>query len=51
MIKYYFQSTMSQERRNELTMESTEKDLLKKLDFDDLIATFVTKNVRRTHFQ
>ena len=41
---------MSQERLNGLAMISIENEYLDKLNFDNLIEEFASKNVRRSNF-
>ncbi|XP_019191580.1 PREDICTED: zinc finger MYM-type protein 1-like [Ipomoea nil] len=48
LLKFYLCSTMSQERLNGLAMISIENDLLDKVDYEELIDEFASKNARRT---
>ncbi|XP_019151881.1 PREDICTED: zinc finger MYM-type protein 1-like [Ipomoea nil] len=48
LLKSYLRSTMSQERLNGLAMISIENDLLDKVDYEELIDEFASKNARRT---
>ena len=41
---------MSQERLSSLAMISIENEYLDKLNYDDLIEEFVSKNARRSNF-
>ena len=41
---------MSQERLSGLAMLSTEKDLLEKLEYNDLINTFASQKSRKVKF-
>ena len=50
LIKTYLRSTMSQERLNGLAMISIENEYLDKLNFDNLIEEFASKNARRSNF-
>ena len=49
-IKTYLRSTMSQERLNRLALISIENGYLDKLNFDNLIEEFASKNARRSNF-
>ncbi|XP_019165683.1 PREDICTED: zinc finger MYM-type protein 1-like [Ipomoea nil] len=48
LLKSYLRSTMSQERLNGLAMISIENDILDKVDYEELIDEFASKNARRT---
>jgi hypothetical protein len=50
LIKTYLQTTMSQERLSGLAMISIENEYLDKLNYDDLIEEFASKNARRSNF-
>jgi len=50
LIKTYLRSTMSQERLSGLVMLSIEKDLLEKLEYNDLINTFASQKARKVKF-
>jgi hypothetical protein len=50
LIKTYLRTTMSQERLNGLAMISIENEYLDKLNFDNLIEEFASKNARRSNF-
>ena len=50
LIKTYLRTTMSQERLSGLAMISIENEYLDKLNYDDLIEEFASKNVRRSNF-
>ena len=50
LIRTYLRTTMSQERLSDLAMISIENEYLDKLNYDDLIEEFVSKNVRRSSF-
>ena len=50
LVKTYFQTTMSQERLSGLAMISIENEYLDKLNYDNLIEEFASKNVRRSNF-
>ncbi|XP_020249354.1 zinc finger MYM-type protein 1-like [Asparagus officinalis] len=50
LIKSYLRTTMSQERLNGLAMISIENEYLEKLEYDDLIEEFASKNSRRSIF-
>jgi hypothetical protein len=50
LIKTYLRTTMSQERLNGLAMISIENEYLDKLNYDDLIEDFASKNARRSNF-
>ena len=51
LIKTYLRTTMSQERLNGLDMISVESEYLEKLEYDDLIEEFASKNTRRSIFK
>lgn len=48
LLKSYLRSTMSQERLNGLALVAIENDILEKIDYEDLIEDFASKNARRT---
>jgi hypothetical protein len=50
LIKIYLRTTMSQERLSDLAMISIENEYLDKLNYDDLIEEFASKNARRSNF-
>jgi hypothetical protein len=50
LIKTYLRTTMSQERLSDLVMISIENEYLNKLNYDDLIEEFASKNARRSNF-
>jgi hypothetical protein len=50
LIKTYLRTTMSQERLNGLAMISIKNEYLDKLNFDNLIEEFASKNARRSNF-
>lgn len=45
LLKTYFRSTMLQERLNGLTLIPIEHDMLEKVQYEDLISDFVSKNM------
>ncbi|XP_058198339.1 uncharacterized protein LOC131313858 [Rhododendron vialii] len=47
LIKNYLRSTMSQEKLNGLAMLSIENDLVKEVDYTNLIDNFASRNARR----
>ncbi|KAK3226237.1 hypothetical protein Dsin_006099 [Dipteronia sinensis] len=51
MLKSYLRSTTSQERLNGLTLLCIEKDMLEKIEFENIIDDFASQNARRRHFQ
>jgi hypothetical protein len=51
LIKSYLRSTMSQERLNGLAILSIEKEMLKKLEYKNLISNFASQKARRMHFK
>ncbi|KAI8527135.1 hypothetical protein RHMOL_Rhmol12G0052200 [Rhododendron molle] len=51
LIKNYLRSTMSQERLNGLAMLSIENDLVKEVDYTNLIDSFASRNARRVIFK
>jgi hypothetical protein len=50
LIKTYLRTIMSQERLSGLTMISIENEYLDKLNYDDLIEEFASKNAKRSNF-
>jgi hypothetical protein len=50
LIKTYLWTTMSQERLSGLAMISIENEYLNKLNYDDLIEEFASKNARKSNF-
>jgi len=51
LIKSYLRSTMSQEKLNGLAILSIENEMLKKLEYKNLISNFVSQKARRTNFK
>ena len=51
LIKTYLRSTMSQERLNGLAMLSIERDMVKHLNYEDLMDDFAGKTARRVIFK
>ena len=51
MLKSYLRSTMSQERLNGLAILCIEKEMLEKIDFENVINEFACQNARRRHFK
>ncbi|XP_048504198.1 uncharacterized protein LOC125499433 [Beta vulgaris subsp. vulgaris] len=47
LLKSYMRSTMSQERLNGLALIAIENDILEKVDYEDLVDDFASKNARR----
>jgi hypothetical protein len=50
LIKTYLRTTMSQKRLSGLVIISIENEYLDKLNYDDLIEEFASKNARRSNF-
>ena len=50
LIKTYFRTTMSQERLSDLAIIPIENEYLDKLNYDDFIEEFTSKNARRSNF-
>ena len=48
LLKSYMRSMMSQERLSGLAIIAIESDILKEVDYDELIEDFASKTVRRT---
>ena len=51
LIKSYLRSTMSQQRLNELTLLSIEKDFLNEINYDNLIDNFASQKARKINFR
>jgi len=51
LIKSYIRSTMSQERLNGLALLSIENEMLKKLEYKNLISNFASQKARRMNFK
>lgn len=49
LIETQLRSVMGQDRLNNLTIMSLENDLLKTIDFSDIINQFATRKARRVH--
>lgn len=47
LLKSYLRSTMTQERLNGLAIIALENDVLKKIDYEDLIEDLISRNARR----
>lgn len=47
LLKSYLRSTMTQERLNELAFIAIKSDILEKIDYEDLVEDFASRNVRR----
>lgn len=47
LLKSYLQSTMSQERLNGLALIAIENDILEKIQYEDLVDEFASKNAAR----
>ncbi|XP_073351679.1 uncharacterized protein [Aegilops tauschii subsp. strangulata] len=47
LLKSYLRSTMSQERLNGLATIALENDILEKINYEDLIEDFISRNTRR----
>jgi hypothetical protein len=51
LIKSYLKSTMPQERLNGLAILSIKKEMLKKLEYKNLISNFASQKVRIINFK
>jgi uncharacterized protein YeeX (DUF496 family) len=47
LLKSYLRSTMTQERLNALAVIAIESDTLEKIDYEDIIEDFISKNAMR----
>jgi hypothetical protein len=47
LLKSYLRSTMTQERLNALAVIAIESDMLEKIDYEDIIEDFISKNTMR----
>ena len=50
LIKTYFQSTISQERLDNLAMLSIENDIAKTIDLQNILRNFANKKARKDFF-
>uniref|UniRef100_A0A453BF28 HAT C-terminal dimerisation domain-containing protein n=1 Tax=Aegilops tauschii subsp. strangulata TaxID=200361 RepID=A0A453BF28_AEGTS len=47
LLKSYLRSTMTQERLNGLATVALENDVLEKINYEDIIEDFISRNTRR----
>uniref|UniRef100_A0A8R7TIA4 HAT C-terminal dimerisation domain-containing protein n=1 Tax=Triticum urartu TaxID=4572 RepID=A0A8R7TIA4_TRIUA len=47
LLKYYMCTTMTQQRLTDLATIAPESNLLDKIDYEDIIEDFITKNTKR----
>ena len=47
LLKSYLRSTMTQERLNDLATIALESDMLEKIDYEDVIESFISRNTKR----
>ena len=47
LLKSYLRSTMTQERLNGLAIIALENDVLEKINYEDIIGDFISRNTRR----
>lgn len=47
LLKSYLRSTMTQERLNGLATKALENDVLEKINYEDIIEDFISRNTRR----
>ena len=47
LFKSYLRSTMTQERLNGLATIALENDILEKINYEDIIEDFISRNTRR----
>jgi hypothetical protein len=47
LLKSYLRSTMTQERLNGLATIAIENDVLEKINYEDIIEDFISRNTRR----
>ena len=49
-LKSYMRATMTQQRLTDLATIALESNLLDKIDYEDIIEDFITKNTKRMMF-
>lgn len=47
LLKSYMRTTMTQQRLNDLTIIALESEVLEKIDYEDIIEDFISKNTPR----
>ena len=47
LLKSYLRSTITQERLNGLAIVAIENDIVKEINYEDIIENFISKNTRR----
>ena len=47
LLKSYMRTTMTQERLNDLATIALESEVLEKIDYEDIIEYFISKNTKR----
>jgi hypothetical protein len=47
LLKSYMRTTMTQQRLNDLATISLESEVLEKIDYEDIIEDFISKNPKR----
>ena len=47
LLKSYMRTTMTQQRLNDLATVALESELLEKIDYEDIIEDFISKNTKR----
>ncbi|XBH96765.1 hypothetical protein VPH35_087086 [Triticum aestivum] len=50
LLKSYMRTTMTQQRLNDLATISLESEVLEKIDYEDIIEDFISKNTKRMKF-
>ncbi|XBI46171.1 hypothetical protein VPH35_110479 [Triticum aestivum] len=50
LLKSYMRTTMTQQRLNDLATIALESEVLEKIDYEDIIEDFISKNTKRMKF-
>ncbi|XBH75887.1 hypothetical protein VPH35_102613 [Triticum aestivum] len=47
LLKFYMRTTMTQQRLNDLATIALESEVLEKIDYEDILEDFISKNTKR----